>query len=98
MENIAKLITKTYIQDDLGQFVPSTEELEILVNEKSVTRQEWADAGRLGLSAQFTLETASVNYSGQESIKYNGEMFSIYRTFKIGDKIELYLTKKGGEA
>lgn len=92
----AKLITKTYTYDSIGQAVETESYTEIFVEERSITRTEWAEAGRNGFNPSIELVTPFVNFSGQEEVEYKGVRYAIYRTYQYGDNIELYLEKKGG--
>ena len=99
MDGVAFLVRQTYKQDNLGQYVPDKETKdEIFVSEESITRTEFFSAGRNGMKPEAMLKTASVNYSGQSEVEYEGTRYSIYRTHKIPetDEIELYLQKKAG--
>lgn len=109
MDGVAYLRMPVYIQDELGQDVlQEIKETQILVTEKSITRAEFFEAGRSGMNPQTVLETAAVNYSGEPECKYNGVIYSIYRTYYSEyrsfnsakgtnyDSIELYLEKKAG--
>lgn len=93
---VASLVNKTITYDSIGQAVETTTTTEIFVEEKAITRQEWAEAGRLGLNPEIQLSTPFMNYSGQTDIVYNGKTYGIYRTYQNGDNIELYLELKGG--
>lgn len=99
MDGIAFLVGKAYKKDNLGQYVENGEKKEeIFVTEESITRTEFFKAGQNGMRPEIMLKTATVNYSGQSEVEYEGERYSIYRTHKIpeSDEIELYLQKKAG--
>ena len=99
MDGVAILIKQTIAKDALNQYVPSSDsEREIFVEEKSITRSEWATAGKNGYNPDILLTTARVNYCGESEVKYNGTRYSIYRTYcpPNSDDIELYLEKKAG--
>lgn len=99
MDGVAILIKQTLKKDAINQYIPdSVEQREIFVEEKSITRSEWAAAGKNGYNPNILLTTARVNYCGESEVKYNGEMYSIYRTYcpPDSDDIELYLEKKAG--
>lgn len=99
MDGVAFLLRQKYKKDKLGQYVPSEEvKDEILVSEESITRTEFFKAGQNGMRPEIMLKTASVNYSGQSEVEYEGTRYSIYRTHKVpeSDEIELYLQKKAG--
>lgn len=98
MDGVAYLIQETYIQDSLGQRIPSESKSEILVSTGDINRSEWFNAGRNGLNPEIMLMTAAVNYSGEKIIEYGNVRYGIYRTYhrKESDEIELYLHLKGG--
>ncbi len=99
MDGVAFLVRQTYKKDNLGQHVPDKETKdEIFVSEESITRAEFFSAGRNGMKPEIMLKTASVNYSGQSEVEYEGVRYSVYRTHKTPetDEIELYLQKKAG--
>lgn len=98
MEGTAVLISRSYIKDDIGQDVSTESRTEIWVTQKSITRNEWYEAGRNGLNPQIVLETSLVDYSGENLVEYNGERYGVYRTYSPPDRdtIELYLEKKAG--
>lgn len=92
----AYLIEKTYTIDTVGNSVATETERHILVDEHSITRQEWAEAGRRGISPAFVLRTHRANYSGEDTVKYNGVRYGVYRTYEVDEEVELYLERKGG--
>lgn len=99
MDGVAFLIQTTYKKDMIGQFIPDKETLiEVLVTVESVSRREWMDAGRNGLSPEYKMTTAAINYSGEKEVEYEGVRYAIYRTYNPpeSDEIELYLQRKAG--
>lgn len=99
MDGVAYLIQKAHTEDALGQRIPAGEnQVEIFVTRDSVSRREWADAGRNGYNPEMMLTTAAINYSNEAEILYDGVRYAIYRTYTPpdSDEIELYLQKKAG--
>ncbi len=96
ISNTAKLVNITYTYDEIGQPIEAETLTEIFVEERSITRQEWTEAGRVGHNPSIQLLTPFMNYGNQEEVEYKGVRYSIYRTYLNGDNIELYLEKKGG--
>lgn len=99
MDGTAKLVKQKYKKDELNQYVPNGIECrEIFVTQESITRSEWATAGRNGYKPEIVLKTAKINYEGESEVEYEREMYSIYRTYATpgSDEIELYLAKKAG--
>ena len=98
MDGVAKLIKETYIQDEIGQLIPSETEAEIYVEILSVTRSEWAAASRDGLNPAIVLRTQRINYSGERIAVLEGVRYGVYRTYAPPDSdlIEIYLEEKAG--
>lgn len=99
MDGIAYLIREKHKQDSINQFVPDGESrIEIFVTVVSVNRNEWFNAGRNGLVAEYMMKTAAVNYTGEKELIYNGTRYAIYRTYQAenSDEIELYVQRKAG--
>ncbi len=96
MDGEAYLINTSYVQDDIGAWHKQESERRIFVSEKSMGRSEWYNAGRNGFKPEIVLTTQSINYSGEEKVKYKNHLYSIYRTYQKEnfDEIELYLTEK----
>lgn len=92
----AKLINQTITYDAIGQSVATESQTMIFVDESSITRAEWTDAGRNGFNPQICLITPFMNYDGQRFVEYKSKRYAIYRTYQRGDNIELYLELKGG--
>lgn len=99
MDGVAYLIRTSYKKDEFSQRIPDSEmRLEIMVTVESVSRREWMEAGRNGLSPEFVAKTAAINYSGEKVVEYEGIRYAVYRTYNPpeSDEIELYLQKKVG--
>lgn len=96
MCGVADLIKKTYEADSVGNRVASETKRRILTEEKSISRQEWAEAGRQGIKPAFLLRTHRVNYDGEDEVEYNGKRYGVYRTYEFDETVELYLERKGG--
>lgn len=100
MDGVAYLISSTFEFDEIGQekMVPG-EPREVLVTEGTVGRDEFFEANIKGLRPEIMLETAYINYDHEHKAIYEGEEYSIYRTYhrRDDDIIELYLGKKVGD-
>ena len=63
----------------------------------SVTRSEFYEAGRNGLNPEYRFTMFFGDYSGESVVEYNGDTYSVYRTYlRKTDIIELYVERKGG--
>lgn len=96
------LIKETYTQDQIGQFVASLSQRQLLGERESVTRAEWSAAGQNGLQAEYRINMFADDYEGEKILRMTvgskTETFGIYRIFRQGDRLELYLEWKVGDS
>lgn len=73
----------------------------VFCTEKSVGQKEFFDAEARGFKAEYQLDIWSQDYKGEKIAEYGTDedgkpkQYKIYRTFKKGDMIELYLASEG---
>ena len=97
MYDTLKLIRETKVKNDIGQLVPTEiASKDILCEVVSITRTEWDSAQQRGYEAEICLKVFFADYSGQRICEWQGERFEIYRTFRPGDRVELYLGRRVG--
>ena len=96
--DIVKLISRSYVLDDIGVPVATETATEIPAEVRSITRSEWEAAGQQGLNAAHVLLTPECNYDGQEIAVFRGVRYGIYRTYVPAgsEMLELYLERKAG--
>lgn len=95
--NVISLIREEKTKNELGVYTTQRIRREVFCNVSSVTASEFFEGGRSGLNPQFRMTMFVGDYDGEELLEYNGETFSIYRTYlKTTDTIELYVERKGG--
>ena len=68
---------------------------------RSVTRNEFFQAGRAGYSPSLTFEIFAADYAGEKTVEYGGVSYAVYRTYRRpegdgSDYIELYAERKAG--
>ena len=92
------LISHEYDEDEIGQQIETDTQREVFCDIKSIQQNEFFRAGQNGLKPEFVAEVHSFEYDGETEVLYNGEKYSVYRTYyrKSDDKTELYLTEKAG--
>ncbi len=99
MDSFACLIRYSYEKDKIGQIKKKTEtKTEIFITILSITRNEFYKAGSSGITPDYVLKTASINYTGEQEIEIDGVRYAIYRVYNPpdSDDIELYVHKKAG--
>ena len=93
------LKTVTTEKDGLNQVVEKTRTTKTVFAEiSSVTQTEFFNGGRLGLQPSLKATIYDFEYGGEQIVKYNGKLYSVYRTFAVNgtDRLELYLEERGG--
>ena len=96
MTSTCYLINRTYTKDDVSNLIPTESKREIICDVRSIRSSEFHEAKRDGLSPEYEVVTAKVNYNGEKILEYNGKKYGIYRTYINGDNIELYCEMKAG--
>lgn len=93
------LATLTTEKDSLNQVVEKARTTKTIFAEiSSVSQTEFFSGGRLGLMPSLKATIYDFEYSGEEIVKWNGKLYSVYRTYAVNgtDKLELYLEERGG--
>ena len=90
------LIAENITVDELGIASKTYTRTDTLCEVNSVTRQEFFEAGRNGLNPEYEMTVFFGDYNGERIIEYNGEQYGVYRTYRAGDYMELYVERKGG--
>lgn len=95
--DVVTLVKTTYTQDAYGveRGTETTRDVFCAVN--SVTRSEFFDGGRNGLNPEYRITMFFGDYEGEQILRYNGQTYAVYRTYKAKtDTIELYVERQGG--
>ena len=92
-----KLLATQKSQNDYGVWEETQTSRDVFCQVESVTRAEFFEGGRNGLNPEFRMSMFFGDYNGERLLMYNGNTYSIYRTFIAkNDIIELYVERKGG--
>lgn len=95
--DVISLITVATSIDNRGVPRKVEQSEQVYCSVSSVTASEFFEGGRNGLNPEFRMTMFRYDYNGEPIVEYNGQRYSIYRTY-IGknDMIELYVERKGG--
>lgn len=98
METVMTLLKTETVKNDKGVQEPILTPREVFCKVKSVTRNEFFEAGRNGLNPEYEATVFSGDYRGERVCVLNGMRYAIYRTYKGegDDYTELYLQREGG--
>ena len=92
------LISKTMAQDTIGQWAPTVEKRQVFGQVSSVTASEFFAGGQNGFKPELRITMFGPDYEGEENLELDGQIYSIYRTYKARtDTLELYVEKRAGD-
>ena len=95
--NEISLLTETTTTDSIGNPVTSTTEVKLIAEVRSISQSEFMNARQTGITPSYTFRIYAFGYQGQKLLKYNGQIYSVYRTYEPDDNyIELYTEVKAG--
>lgn len=97
-QSTVELIAETVERDDIGQeYTESASSGEVYCTVDSVTREEWRVAYQAGWDASAKLIVSDADYGGERVAIFEGLRYVIYRTYRDGMDVELYLGERVGE-
>lgn len=78
---LIKVVNSTF--DESGNEIATTEERTVMCQVFSVTRNEFYSAATVDLSPDLTIRlTDYADYEGEKLLRYNGELYSVIRTYR----------------
>lgn len=98
LDEICYLITYTLSEDDIGNQIKSPVEEERYCAETPVYSNEFYNANQQGIKIQHVLIMNIFEYANQEYVKYNDNIYKIFKIYKRSDElVELYCCERQGE-
>ena len=96
--DVITLIDFRHEQNENGVWQQTEVKTEVYCEVRSITQAEWFNAGRNGIEhPSFVFVINRNEYSGQEAVEYNGQVYGVYRTYMAkNENLELYCEAKGG--
>lgn len=95
--SVIYLVSNNKTQNELGIWVDNLTERKVFAEVSSVGQSEWFEGGRNGLNPEYRFRMFAYDYNGESLVKYNGVIYSIYRTYvDRNELIELYAEKREG--
>ncbi len=95
--DIIYLVEYNEEKDSLGIWHKNTIKTKVFCQVVSVNQTEWYEGSRKGLNPQYRFTVFRYDYNGQERVEYNGEIYTIYRTYvDRNETIDLYTELKKG--
>lgn len=90
------LLKSSYTSDEIGNRIPNYSETSVFAKIVSASSAEFWKAGQTGLGADYKAVIWNFEYNGEDKVRYSDVVYEVYRTYVVGDKIELYLRKAIG--
>ena len=95
-EDVILLVSVTNTQDRYGVWQKAETTAQVYCKVDSVSQSEFFEAGRNGLNPEYRFTVFAADYNDQDTVVYNNRRYGVYRTYRTGDYIELYVERKGG--
>ena len=96
MSDILTLISQTITTDAYGNEVVQETETSVFCEVNSISQNEFFAAADTELNPEYRFTVFFADYNGEDVVKYNGQRYAIYRTYRTGDNLELYAERKIG--
>ena len=96
MNDIITLISQEYAPDESYNDVAESQETQVFCDCLSASQSEFFRAAQSDITPEYQVKMWSFDYNEEKRCRYNGVEFDIYRTYKTGDLVELYLSRRSG--
>ena len=96
MTDVLTLVAQTITTDQYGNEVAAEEETTVFCEVDSITQSEFYQAANTELNPEYKFTIFFGDYDGQPIVIYNGQRYAIYRSYRTGDNLELYVERKIG--
>ena len=96
-DDVITLISNTFEGDSIGQQKPIVLRRDVFCRVSAISRREWFDAGHSGLKPELMFTVFFGDYCGEKTVEYNGERYTVYRTYRADQEtVELYCERRAG--
>lgn len=96
MADVIKLIKQTITHDVYGREIVTESTSTVFCEVNSVSQSEFCAAADTELNPEYRFTIFFGDYDGETLVEFNNRRYSIYRTFRSGDDLELYAERKIG--
>lgn len=94
---VITLISVKKTKNEYGIETGTETERNVFADVKSITRQEFYDAGQNGIQPQYVFTMFGPDYEGEKIAVFRGKRYSVYRTYaRKDDNLELYVEERAG--
>lgn len=97
MTDVLTLITRTISTDDYGNELATESQKTVYCEVDSITQTEFYAAADTEIQPDYKFTVFFGDYDGQVVVIYQDLRYTIYRTYRAGDYMELYAERKIGD-
>lgn len=92
------LIQQQTVEDEIGNQRVQDVPKDVLCRLSSIGRNEFYSAATANLRPDITFIVHAYEYEGERKVKYNGQQYSVIRTYSTGfEEIELTCERSGAD-
>ena len=96
MTDVITLVTQTITTDKYGNEVATETEKTVFCEVDSISQTEFYAAANTELNPEYKFTMFVGDYEEEEVVVFNGARYSVYRTYRSGENLELYAERKVG--
>lgn len=96
MADVIKLVSQTITTGTLGNEIATESKKTVYCEVNSITQSEFFAAANTELNPEYRFTIFFGDYNGEDIVEYNGVRYSVYRSYRTGDYMELYTERKIG--
>ena len=96
MTDVITLIKQTVATNTYGIEEMTETEREVFCRVDSITQTEFYQAADTQINPEYRFTVFFGDYEGEMLLAFNDSRYSIYRTYRTGDDLELYAERKVG--
>ena len=86
-KEVIKLISVTVTENDMGDIIETPVEREVYADKQSIRQSEFYQAAATGLRPELMFVVTSIEYEGEQKLKYNDKEYTIIRTYDKDDEL-----------
>ncbi len=96
MSDVIKLIKQTITFDAYGREIATETSTTVFCEVNSISQSEFYAAADTELNPEYRFTIFFGDYDGESIVEFDNKRYSIYRTFRSDDDLELYVERKIG--
>ena len=96
MADVITLIKQTITTDQYGIEEAEDVKREVYCEVDSISQTEFYAAADTELNPEYRFTVFFGDYEGESIVEYKDVRYSVYRTYRTGDELEIYTERKVG--